>query len=106
MKRLFTILETGLQFGEVWKAPVEEFDVTFDWSRLLAGDTISSATWTLPEGWTAPEVAEIDATETKTIARIGGGSAGTLGALVCTIVTADGATFEAHCLAHVREAAA
>lgn len=105
MKRLFTILEPGLQFGEVWKAPPEEFDVTFDFSRLLAGDTIASATWQLPEGWTAPEVSEIDTSLTRAIARVGGGSPGTMGALVCTIVTTDGATFEAHCLAHVRESA-
>jgi hypothetical protein len=103
MKRLFTILEPGLQQGEVWKSPTEVFDVTFDFSRLLAGDTIASAVWTLPENWTQPLASSISAAGTSAKVWVGGGGEGTLGALRCVATTAAGRVWDVWCLAHVRE---
>lgn len=103
--RLFTIMLPGQQALEVWKQPSEAFDVTFDWSRLLAGDTIASSVWVLPTGWTEPEASSIDATGTKAVVWLGGGEADTMSVLINTITTTAGRTFRAHCLTHCYEEA-
>ena len=99
--RLFTVMLPGMQFLEVWKRPAEEFDVTFDWSRLLAGDTIASSSWTLPDGWTQPDVSSIDATGTKAIVWVGAGEPGSRSLMTNQIVTTGGRTFLAWCVTNV-----
>lgn len=102
--RLFNVMLPGMQFLEVWKQPDDEFDVTFDFSRLLAGDTIASATWLLPDGWTQPQASSIDAAGKKAIVWVGGGPAGTMSVLICRVTTAAGRSWDAHCITHVVEA--
>ena len=72
-----------------YKDPSETISVIIDWQYALAsGDTISSATWTVPTGVT--NAGDSNTTTTTTLA-ISGGTAGTDYLLTCTVVTTPAA---------------
>lgn len=92
----------AFQPEELWKNSAEAFDITFDWSRILKGDTIVTSTWVIPDDWTRPQAASIHADLDKTILWVGSGNQGTLGQITNTIVTTGGRTYSAKILCHVR----
>ncbi len=102
--RHFQIYLPGLLYAEVWKAADEAFDVTFDYSRLLAGDTIATSTWDLPDGWTEPQASSISTDGQSAVVWVGGGQPGTFSRILNTITTTAGRTYQAWCLCHVKEA--
>lgn len=69
------------------KDPDSTLDYTLDWEEWLAGDTISSSTWAVPDDMT-----EEDASETATTATVwlSGGLSGVTYAVVNQIATAGG----------------
>ena len=70
------------------KSPLAKLDYTVDWEDWLAtGETISSATWTIPSGLTDEE--NESNTTTSATAWVSGGSVGTEYQLVCKIVTSE-----------------
>ncbi len=72
------------------KDPAARLDYSWDWADWLAdaGDTIESATVTLPEGLTAAG----DTTHTDTVVtkRVEGGVLGSAHRMVCQITTVGG----------------
>lgn len=71
------------------KDPNAVLDYTIDWSLWLAGDTISTATWTVPMGITK----DLDTkTTTTTTIWLSGGSAATNYSVAVRVVTAGGRT--------------
>lgn len=79
-------------FRRYIKDPDAVLDYGFDWSDWLATDeTISSATWTVPDGITE------DSTERSTTATkvwLSGGTVGSEYTVACKVVTSDGRTDE------------
>lgn len=78
------------------KDPADVKDYAVDWSQALlvegvAGDTISTATWTVPVGLT--KGAE-SSTTTRTTVWLSGGTASTSYRVACRVVTAQGRTYE------------
>ncbi len=69
------------------KSPSAVLDYSFDWSDWLAGDTITSSSWTTPPGLTLEDASH---TDTVTIAWISGGAEGTDYTIANHIVTAGG----------------
>lgn len=70
------------------KDPVAILDYTVDWSTwLVGGETIVSATWTVPAGLTKVENSN---TTTSATARISGGQVGSIYELACVVVTSSG----------------
>lgn len=67
------------------KDPQAVLDYTIDWSRWLGNDTISTSTWTVPEGITKKTDSRTNTTATIWLS---GGTAGTRYTLVNHIVTA------------------
>ncbi|WP_020135016.1 hypothetical protein [Streptomyces sp. 351MFTsu5.1] len=72
------------------KDPVDLLPYTWDWGDWLTevGDTISSATVTVPEGLTADGAATFD--ETSVTQRIAGGTVDETYTVSCQITTAGG----------------
>ena len=73
------------------KDPDEVLDYEIDWTDRLAGDTISTSTWTVPAGITKDSDVKTDSTTTIWL------SSGTLGAtyqVLNRIVTTDGRTMD------------
>lgn len=79
-------------FKRYIKDPDATLDYGFDWSDWLATDeTISSASWTVPDGITE------DSTEKSTTVTkvwLSGGTAGSEYTVACKVVTSDGRTDE------------
>ena len=73
------------------KDPEATLDYQVDWEDWLAGDTISTSAWTVPEGLT--EVSDTKTTSTATV-WLSGGTAGQTYAVENKIVTADARTDE------------
>lgn len=71
------------------KGPTEVLDYTFDFTKNLGTDIISTVTWTVPAG--INNTATMNASTTATI-WLGGGTAGTNYAVSVTIVTVAGRT--------------
>lgn len=72
------------------KDPTARLDYTWDWSKWLAdvGDTISTATVTLPDGLTAVQGPVVDSLFVTQV--VEGGVLGSVYAMVCQITTAGG----------------
>jgi len=81
------------------KDPDEVLDFRIDWSDWLAGDTISSATWTVPAGLTKDSEARDDS---STTVGLSGGADETDYRIVCVITTAAGRTFVSVVMIEVR----
>lgn len=81
------------------KDPDEELDFRIDWSAWLAGDTITSATWTVPAGLTKGTEARDDSTTTVWLS---GGTDNTDYKIGCRIETAAGRTFDHAVMLEVR----
>jgi len=81
------------------KDPDEVLDYVVDWIKPLAGDTILTSTWTLPEGITGSQESMTDTTTTIWLT---GGTAGKDYGLVNRITTAGGRTREQTCTLRVR----
>jgi len=73
------------------KDPAAELDYTVDWTKWLAGDTISTSSWTVPTGLT--KITDSKTTKTATI-WLKGGTVGTEYTVTNKIVTAAGRTDE------------
>lgn len=73
------------------KDPEADKDYHADWTAWLAGDTISTVTWTVPSGLT-----EGVSSNTNTVASVwlSGGSKGQAYEVKCRITTAGGRTDE------------
>lgn len=79
-----------MAFPKFNKDPNAVLDYGFDWSSWLqTGETISSATWTVPTGITKTSQTE---STTETIVWLSGGTAGTSYDVSCRIVTSQGRT--------------
>jgi hypothetical protein len=75
----------------VAQAPDDMRDWPLDWSRVLvAGEAISSVTWSVPSGLTGGT--ESSTASTGTI-RLSGGTLGTSYPVLCQIVTTQGRTY-------------
>lgn len=74
------------------KEPGARLDFTMDWSTWLKGDTLASATWTVPDGLTKVTVPppSIDEDGKIAIVWLEGGTAGQRYRGRCEIVTAAG----------------
>jgi hypothetical protein len=75
------------------KDPAAELDYTVDWTKWLAGDTISTSSWTIPSGLTKGTKGESNTTKTATI-WLKGGTLGTEYTVTNKIVTVAGRTDE------------
>jgi hypothetical protein len=73
------------------KDPDSTTDFEFNWKPELDGDTIQSATFSLPDGMTS--VSESNTTTTATIF-VSGGSTGCTYRIRCRIVTDGGRTWD------------
>lgn len=73
------------------KDPDEVLDYSLDWSARLAGDTISSVTWTVPAGLTRTSSQISGGTVT---AFFSGGTEGETYPIGCRVVTAGGRTMD------------
>lgn len=74
------------------KDPSAVLDYAFDWSDWLAtGETISTATWTVPAGITKTDQ---DETTTTAVIWLSGGTADTDYNVACAVTTSDGRTDE------------
>lgn len=74
------------------KDPDAVLDYGFDWSEWLqTGETLSSATWTIPSGITKSSQQE---SSTGTVIWLSGGTAGTNYNISCKIVTSANRTDE------------
>ena len=73
------------------KDPDEVLDYELDWTDRLAGDTISTSSWTVPTGITK---ASDTKTTTVTTVWLSGGTIGTKYELTNRIVTAGGRTMD------------
>lgn len=71
------------------KDPDAVLDYSIDWTTWLAGDTISTSTWTVPAGITKDSDSS---TTTSTTVWLSGGSLGQNYKLTNRIVTAGGRT--------------
>lgn len=72
----------------IYKVPNETVDYSLDWtSELQTGQTISSASWTVPAGLTSSSAGVSGAVTTR---RIAGGTAGTDYKVVCAITKSNG----------------
>jgi len=76
------------------KDPDEVLDYVVDWTKPLAGDVISTSTWTVPTG-VSKGVDMFD--DSTTTIWLSGGSAGENYALINRITTAAGRTREQTC---------
>lgn len=76
------------------KDPDENLDYSIDWGNALAGDTIASSTWTVPDGVTAGLQSN---TETTATIWLSGGTAGQNYVFMNRIVTAGGRTHDQTC---------
>ncbi len=77
------------------KDPDATLDYTVDWSAWLAGDTISTVTWTISPSGTGC-VSKVSQSNSTTIATgwFTGGTAGKEYSVACRIVTGGGRTDE------------
>lgn len=85
------------------KDPAAELDYGFDWAErgwLDTGETITAAVWTIPAGLTLITSQIIG---DKTVAWLGGGTAGTDYIIACRITTSAGRTDERSMTLRVRE---
>lgn len=73
------------------KDPDEILDYSFDWSRVLDGDTISASVWTVPTGLTSVTTSK---TPTTTTVWLGGGTLGGAYTLTNRVTTAGSRVFE------------
>ena len=72
------------------KDPDATLDYTVEWGEWLGdGDTVSTATWTVPDDLTAEDQATGTTSATVTVS---GGTAGQTYALTCRVTTAAGLT--------------
>jgi hypothetical protein len=79
-----------MAFPKFTKDPDAVLDYGFDWAAWLqTGETISSATWTVPTGITKTTQTE---NTTETVIWLSGGTAGTNYDVSCRIVTSGGRT--------------
>lgn len=74
-----------------FKDPDEVLDYEIDWTARLAGDTISTSTWTVPSGIT--KNSDTSAASTTTI-WLSSGTIGTSYSILNRIVTANGRTMD------------
>lgn len=77
--------------GKFKKDPAAVLDYTIDWSRWLAGDTITSASWTVPAGITQTLATNDGSSATVWLS---GGTAGTSYTVKGLINTQAGRTDE------------
>lgn len=73
------------------KDPSDVLDYAVDWTAWLAGDTITSVTWTIPAG--LMQVTESHTATTATV-WLSGGTAGAAYVAACRVTTAGGRTAE------------
>ena len=71
----------------VAKDPNAQLDYGFTWGAWLAGDTISTAEWTVPGGLTK-EDESVDGD--RTVVWLSGGAVGQTYAVTCRVTTAGG----------------
>jgi len=81
------------------KDPQEVLDYVVDWSKPLAGDIITTSTWTLPDGIVAGQE---DSTDTTTTIWLSSGVHGQSYDLVNRITTAAGRVREQTCTLKVK----
>lgn len=76
-----------------WKAkdPAEVLDYPYDWTKRLAGDSIASVAWTVPDGLTKASETQVGAVTTIWLS---GGTAATQYTLSCVITTTAGRTYK------------
>lgn len=81
-----------MAFPTYVKDPNSVLDYSFDWSSWLAtGETLSTATWTVPTGITKDSQS---LTTTVATAWLSSGTAGTSYDVACKVVTSAGRTDE------------
>lgn len=73
------------------KDPDEVLDYEIDWTSRLDGDTISSSTWTVPDGLTSSSNTNTDSTVTIWLS---GGTVGTIYRVMNEITTTGGRTMD------------
>jgi hypothetical protein len=73
------------------KDPDEVLDYQLNWAARLGADTISTSTWTVPEGITQDSASRTDTTTTLWLS---GGTSGQTYALLNRIVTVGGRTMD------------
>lgn len=77
------------------KDPAEVKDYGIDWSALLADtETITTSTWTVPTGITAPATPTTAPTATVATIWLSGGTAGTSYRITNHVLTSEGREFE------------
>jgi hypothetical protein len=91
----------AINFGSYTKDPDEVVDLSFDWTKELDGDTISTSTWPAVVGITQATPSKDDMTTTTWVSA---GSAGTDYRIVNRVVTAGGRTLEGSITVAVRTA--
>lgn len=74
-----------------FKDPDEVLDYSIDWSGRLGADTISTSTWTVPDGITKDSD---DKSTTTTTLWLSGGTEGETYSFLNRIVTAGGRTMD------------
>lgn len=86
----------------IWPAkdPDEVIDYAVDWFDRLAGDTISSAAFSIVTGTISIVSSEYD--ERFSVLRLSGGAAGERAKVLCEIVTTDGQTMQETAVLAVR----
>ncbi len=82
------------------KDPDAKLDFFFDWTRWLAGDSITSATWDVPDGLTK-ESSNIDGD--RTVVWLSGGTAGQKYEVTVRVTTAGGRIDDRTATLRVRE---
>lgn len=89
--------------GWPYKDPSEVLDYSIRWSKLLSsGETISTATWTVPSGLTNVS-SVIDSTHKDTTIWLSGGTSGQYYSISCQITTSASRTFERTATLGVKE---
>lgn len=77
----------------VTKSPNADLDFALDWSAwLTAGDSLSTAQWSVPAGLTKPKPSVVSGS--RAVVWLGGGTLGWTYKVMCRIVTAQGRTDE------------
>lgn len=74
-----------MSVGSITKRSADSLNYTFDFSQWLAsGDSVASATWTVPSGLTQ---VSSSTTSTTAVVKISGGTVGTSYTITCAMTT-------------------